>query len=113
LFEHRVDPGQQRTVERVVVGQQVRARGYGLEHFEVLGLVLGVVVSRLQFGAGHRVRAVFHRVPATAENRVIYVRMEKENRFGRQDKYNNTVNGRVMFVWKIKYCSKRDFIART
>lgn len=73
LLEHRVDPGQQRTVERIVIGQQVRTGRYGVEDFVILGLVLSVVVSGLELSVGHRVRTVFHRVSAEKLNDKIRV----------------------------------------
>lgn len=71
LLEHGVDPRQQGAVERVVVGQKVRAGRYVVEHFKVFGLVLGVVIARLQFGVGHRGGlAVLRRIPT--ENNMFY-----------------------------------------
>lgn len=74
LFEHGVDPGQQRAVERIVVGQQMRAGRYGMEHLKVFGLIPGIVVARLQLGVGHSILTVLHRVPARKNNR--YVRLK-------------------------------------
>lgn len=75
LFEHGVDPGQQRAIERIVVGQQVRAGRYGVEHLEVFGLIPGVVVARLQLGAGHSIWAVLHRIPARKNSRYVRLKM--------------------------------------
>jgi len=64
LLVHCVDPGQQWAVKWIVVGQQVRTGWYRVEHLEVLDLILGVIVARLELGAGHAVLAVFQRIPA-------------------------------------------------
>lgn len=63
LFENGINPRQQRTVERIIISQQMGTGWYGLEHFEVFGLVFRVVIARLDFRAGQRsILAVFYRI---------------------------------------------------